>query len=153
MPSWGTASSVVAGAAVTSVLGLLTVVALPVAGIVALALVGDWLPTWAFAVPVVLCPVAGGATTVYLRGDTRNRSVLVGGLAAALGSIVIGVLFGLLFTLVMASMAPYQAQGADFSSLTLLMAALGGGGGFLAGAVLGALGGAGVSAGRREFGG
>ncbi|WP_197428025.1 hypothetical protein, partial [Halogeometricum sp. CBA1124] len=76
---------VLAGAATTAVLGVLTVVLVPVLGFVTAEVVGTWVPRWAFAAPPMLSVVAGGATAGFLARTDRRTCALLGGLAGALG--------------------------------------------------------------------
>lgn len=153
MSSWKGIGSVIAGLIVTVVLGIFTIVLLPLLGITTAEVVGNWLPIWIFLIPLALCPAAGGATTGYSLGTTRRRSAMYGGLAAALGITIFGVIFGLLFLLFMLKMTPAHGQVTDLSQVTLAMAILGGLVGFVAGAALGALGGIGGHFTRQQFGG
>jgi hypothetical protein len=148
VPSWRDLGSVIVGAVVTTVLGGLSLLAMPFMGLLASATLGNWLPQWVFAVPLGLAPVAGGATASGLRAYSLRDGGVVGALAGAGGALVIGIFLGLLLTVIVLGLMPYQGQETDVGALTLWFAALGAAGGLLSGAVLGAIGGLGVSAGR-----
>lgn len=148
---WKAIGSVAAGAAVTVVLGALTIVLLPFLGFATGEVVGNWLPIWVFAVPLVMCATAGGATTGFLRGIDRKGGAILGSLAGGLGFAVVGVIFGFVFLVLMLGMTPAHGQETNLSKLTLTMATVGGGFGFVVGAFFGAIGGVGGHAGRREL--
>lgn len=150
MAPWRTAGSVVAGTVATVVSGVLIVVLLSVVAVAWAAVVGSWLPVWVFAVPLVLCPIAGGFTTGILQEDAEAHSAILGGLAAALGVSIFGVVFGLLFLVLMLNMTPAYGQTGDLSTATLTMATLGGAIGFVGGAGFGAIGGVGGHVARRR---
>lgn len=141
MASWRTLGSVVAGVGVTIGLSALALVVLPLLGRTVAHVVGDWLPTWLLAVPSVLCAVAGGATTGFLSGRTRTWCAVLGGTAAALGAAVLGVVVGFALLVLILGMTPAHGQETNLSALTFRMLSLGGGTGFVVGAVLGAAGG------------
>lgn len=143
MPSWKGVVGVIAGVAVTVVMGLLVIVTLPILGFASAEAVGNWLPLWVFAIPLVLCPTAGGATTGYLRGTTRKRGAVLGSLAAALGISLFGVVLGLVFLLLLLGMTPASGQATDLSTAATTMATVGGVVGFVIGGAFGALGGVG----------
>lgn len=141
MTPWRTVGSVIAGASVTLVLNLLALVLLPVFGFVTAQLVGDWVPVWLFLAPSILCVVGGGATAGFLSGRPQEWCAALGGLAGALGVTAIGILLGLGFLVLLLGMTPAHGQETNLSKLTLTMVSLGGGAGFVVGAVLGATGG------------
>lgn len=142
MPSWMGPGSVVAGMAVTTALTGVTLVLLPLVGILTGQLVGNWIPIWFFALPVILCPAVGGGTAGYLHGTTPRRASLLGAIAAALGLAVIGVVVGLFVLLFMLGMTPAHAP-VDHSRAVSMMMGVGGGTGLVVGTVLGAIGGIG----------
>ena len=152
MVPWRVASRVAVGAVATVLLSVSTAVLLPFLGIATAEVVGNWLPLWTFAVPLAICPAAGGAITGFLQGDDWKDCAILGGLAAALGSVVIGVIAGLVALLVLLGMTPAHGQEADLSRGALAMATLGGGAGFIAGAAFGAVGGAAAHVARRARG-
>lgn len=143
MPPSEAVGRVVVGTTATVLLSVLALLLLPFLGIATGETVGTWLPPWIFAVPLAMCATVGGALTGFLQRDGWTNSTLFGGLAAALGGTVIGVVVGLMVLLVLLGMTPAHGQEPDISRGVLTMAALGGGAGFVAGAVLGAIGGVG----------
>jgi len=151
MPLWA-AIRVILGAIVTLASTLLVAVVLPILVLVAAPVVGDSLPTWLFALPLLACPFAGGASTGFPRATDWTVDTFLGGLAAALGTMVVGGLFGLVLTfLIMKSMPAHGAVTADFSDIAATFGRNGAAIGFAVGAVLGALGGASGSALGREL--
>lgn len=151
MALWRGVGSVIAGSVATVVICVLTIVLLPFLGFAAAEIVGTWLPIWVFTIPLALCVIVGGATTGFLQGNTWRQGAILGSLAAALGVTVFGVVFGLVFLLLMLGMIPASGQVPDLSKAALSMATLGGGVGFVTGAVFGAIGGVGGWIIRQEF--
>lgn len=144
MRVWRTAGHVGAGALVTLVAGGATVLLLPLIGLGTAAIVGSWLPPWVLGLPLALCGVVGGGTAASLQGGDRNESALVGGLAAALGGAVVGAALGFVALVLIVKMTPAAGTLVNYSETTLAMVAVGGGSGFVAGGVLGAVGGVGA---------
>lgn len=138
-----TVGRVVVGTIATVLLGVLTLLLLPFLGIATGELVGTSLPPWIFAGPLAMCATVGGAITGFLQRDDWTSCTLLGGLAAALGGTIIGVAIGFIVLLILLGMTPAHGQESDLSRGLLTMAALGGGTGFVAGAVFGAVGGVG----------
>jgi hypothetical protein len=151
MGTLDTVCSVVAGVVVTLVLGAVTLGALPILGFATARSVGTGLPTWVFALPLVLAVGLGGATTGYVLNGTRVRSGLLGGLAAGLGVLVVGVLVGLAVFVFALKLIPTGGQPIDYQGGILTFSALGGGLGFLSGGVVGGVGGVVGRACRRRF--
>lgn len=151
MSLWRPVGSVIAGAIATIVLGVVTIVLLPFLGFATAEVVGNWLPIWVFAVPLAICPVAGGAITGFLHGKNWKSAAILGCLAAASSVAIFGVVFGLLFLVLLLGMTPAHGQMTDLSKAALTMAAVGGGSGFVAGTVLGAIGGLGGHLGRQKL--
>lgn len=142
MGTLDTAGSVVAGVVATLALVVLALGALPILGLATARSVGTGLPTWVFALPLVLTVILGGATTGFLLEADWARSGLLGGLAAGLGVLVVGVLLGLVVFVFALKLTPAGGQPIDYQGGILTFSALGGGLGFLSGGTLGALGGA-----------
>lgn len=140
--------SVLVGALVTAVAGVLAVLAVPTLGVVAAILLGPTLPALVFVATIVHCPIVGGVTAAGLDAYTRRQSVMVGALAGALGAVVIGLLAGVGLAIVAMGLMPYQGQDVNVTSVMLTMAALGGVAGVGLGAGLGGLGGTLVAIGR-----
>jgi len=152
MVSLAAVGRVLVGAFVTVLLSALAALLLPILAITTAVVVGDWLPRWVFATPLVLCPAAGGAITGFLQRTSRLTCALVGGLAAALGIAAVGALLGLVALTVLLGFTPAHGGATpDLSSAALTTVSLGGGAGFLVGAVVGAVGGIGGYAVRRRF--
>ncbi|SFR55335.1 hypothetical protein SAMN04487947_2208 [Halogeometricum rufum] len=149
MSSRKTVAAVLAGAATTAVLGVLTVVLVPVLGFVTAEVVGTWVPRWAFAAPPMLSVVAGGSTAGFLARTDRRACALLGGLAGALGATGVGVGVGLVGLVVALGFTPAHAGDPTLSGGALAAATVGGGAGFAVGATVGALGGVVGHAGRR----
>lgn len=143
MSLWKTAGSVVAGAMVTITLTVVSLFALPLLGFATSELVGQWVPVWLFALPPVVAASSGGATTGFLEPETRRRSAALGCLATALGLTAVGAVLGLVVLVVMLGMTPAAGQPVNISKGVSWTLAVGGGVGFVAGAVFGAVGGAG----------
>lgn len=152
MSPWKAVGSVIAGAVTTVALSTLTGILLPILGFAAAEAVGNWLPIWVFAVPLAIGVTAGGAIAGLLQGNDRKGGAILGGLAGALGVAVVGVVLGLVFLALLLGMTLGHGQEMDIPKAALAMATLGGGSGFVAGAVFGAIGGVGGSVGRRESG-
>ena len=148
MSSRKTVAAVLAGAATTAVLGVLTVVLVPVLGFVTAEVVGTWVPRWAFAAPPMLSVVAGGSTAGFLARTDRRTCALLGGLAGALGATGVGV--GLVGLVVALGFTPAHAGDPTLSGGALAAATVGGGAGFAVDAAFGALGGVVGHAGRRR---
>lgn len=148
---WKAIGSVTAGAAVTAVLGALITVLLPFLGFATGEVVGNWLPIWAFAVPLLMCATAGGATAGFLHGVDRKGGAILGSLAGGLGFAVVGAIFGFVFLVLMLGMMPAHGQETDLPKLVLTMATVGGGSGFVVGALFGAVGGVGGHVGRQTL--
>jgi hypothetical protein len=151
MPTWRTVGSVVAGTLVTVVAVALTIVLLPIVGIGVANLVGTWLPTWMFLLPVAFAAVLGGATTGAFSGRTPSRSAALGCLATAAGLAAIGVVVGLVSLVLLLGMTPAHGQEPNLAETTWTMVAMGGGTGLLSGAVFGAIGGTGGHVVRQKF--
>ncbi|AUV80592.1 hypothetical protein C2R22_02050 [Salinigranum rubrum] len=146
------AAGVVAGTVVTVVLGFLTLLVLPALGFVTASVVGNWLPTWVFAVPLTLCAVVGGATTGYLQETGQRRGAILGGFAAALGVVLVSVVVGFIALVLVLGMTPTHGQDVDFFGAMRTVGVLSGGTGFVVGTIFGALGGVGGHIGRQRRG-
>lgn len=140
--------SVVVGALVTAVAGVIAVLAIPTLGVVAGFLLGPTVPALVFVATIVHCPIVGGVTAAGLHDHPRGQSIVIGALAGGLGAIVIGGIIGVLFAILALGMMPYQGQNVDVTAVTLTMAGLGGATGVALGAGLGGLGGTLVAIGR-----
>lgn len=140
--------SIVVGALVTAVAGVLAVLAVPTLGVVVTVFLGPTLPALVFVATIVHCPIVGGVTAAGLHGYSRGQSVVIGAFAGALGTLVIGLLVGVGLAVVAMGMMPYQGQEVDITAVTLWMAGLGGGVGVVLGGGLGGLGGTLVAIGR-----
>jgi len=117
---WGTLR-VIVGAIVTLASSFLLAALLPILVLLAAPIVGDSLPTWLFALPLLACPFVGGASTGFPRATDWTVDTFLGGLAAALGATVIGGLFGLVLTvLIMKAMPAHGATTADFSDIATI---------------------------------
>ncbi|WP_372912745.1 hypothetical protein [Salinigranum sp.] len=150
MSPWRTVASVVAGLVVTVVLSVATLLALPVVGLATAAVVGPTLPTWLFAAPLALCGAGGGATTGRLqRGDGRRCAVL-GGVAAALGLLVVGVVLGLVALVFLLGMTPAHGAEPNLAEAVRTVGTLGAGVGAVTGTVSGSIGGVAGSHWRRR---
>lgn len=149
MSPWRAIGGLIAGTGVTLVLSTLALALLPLLGLVTTRLVGDWVPIWLFAALPMLGAVAGGATTGFLSRRTRS-GVQFWGVAAAPGVTAIGIVFGLAFLLLIPGITPAHGQETNLSALLFRMVSLGGGAGFVTGAVLGAIGGVVGHLGRAE---
>ncbi|MDS0260039.1 hypothetical protein NDI56_11600 [Haloarcula sp. S1CR25-12] len=151
MALWA-AVRVAVGTTTTVVSTVLVAVLLPLVGLGTANVVGDSLPVWLFALPLLVCPVVGGALTGFLHGAGRRVDMLLAGVAAALGTAVVGVLFALGLVVLLLGMTPaHTVETPTFSGLARSWAPLGAGLGFVVGAVLGGLGGVGGSALRRAL--
>ncbi|MFB6219854.1 MAG: hypothetical protein ABEH90_00320 [Halolamina sp.] len=143
MTWWKTVGSVISGVMVTVILTVLALLSLPFLGFATSEMVGNWVPVWLFILPPVVSASIGGATTGFLLHDTPRRSAILGCLATAFGLTAVGAVIGLGFLVVMLGMTPAHGQTGNLSEAVRTMLTLGGGAGFVAGAVLGAIGGAG----------
>ena len=151
MVLWG-AVRVTVGATVTLVSSLVVAFSLPVLGLGAAAVVGDGLPVWLFALPLVACPVVGGAIAGVVRRRDRRVDTLLGGVAGAVGVAAVGVLFGLGGLVVVLGLTPnHVADPLTFSEGAPVWAFVGAIAGFVVGAVLGTVGGAGGATLRRKL--
>lgn len=152
MSRWTAVGTIIAGATVTVALTALTVVLLLLLGLVAAEVTGNWSLLRVFAASLALWATVGGATAGFFREDNRKWSAIRGSLAGALGIAVIGVIFGLVFSVILLGMTPAHGQEVDSSKSILTMVALGGGSGFITGAIFGAVGAVGVGVCRQELG-
>jgi hypothetical protein len=148
VPSRSAVGHVLVGAIVTAVAGVLVLLALPTIGVVASIIVGPTFPVLVFVATLVHCPIVGGVTAASLEDTPRDRCVVIGTLAGALGTLVIGLLVGAGLAIVMLGFIPADGQAVDVTAVTLTMGGLGGLIGVVLGGGLGGLGGSLVAIGR-----
>ncbi|MFC7096787.1 hypothetical protein [Halobaculum marinum] len=146
-------SRVLAGTIATVLLSVLSLPLLPVLGIATAEIVDAPLSPWILTVPLAICAVAGGAITGAIHGETTTQSTILGSLAGGLGGAVIGVVLGGVLLLVALGMTPAHGQEPNLLEGARTMTVVGGGTGFVAGAIFGAVGGVGGHVVRRELGG
>jgi hypothetical protein len=150
MSPWRTVASVVAGLVVTVALSVATLLVLPAVGLATAAVVGPALPTWLFAVPLALCGAVGGATTGFFQRGDGKRSAVFGGVAAALGLLVVGVVLGLVTLVLLLGMTPAHGTEPNFTEGVRTVGTLGAGVGAVTGTASGGIGGIAGSRWRRR---